>query len=309
MRTITQQSVGGPQVLAVADVPQRNPGRGEILVQVRAAGVNPFDCQVRAGQIQLFGPPPFTLGLEFSGVVADVGVDAGEFRPGDEVFGSASPPHGSHAEYVLVPATSLAAKPHSLDHVHAAALPIAGSAALQALTTVAGIRAGQRVLVHGAAGGVGHLCVQIAKSLGASVVGTARAINHPFLAELGADELIDYTTTDFATLRDIDVVLDTISHDYGLRSLDVLVPGGLLIDVVGLGIDRTAVKKRAGANGLRFVEFYVEPNAKDLARLAELADQGRLRPSVHTILPLTEAATAHELSESRHVRGKLVLVP
>lgn len=309
MRTITQQSLGGPQVLEIAEVAKPSPGPGEVLVQVLAAGVNPVDYKIRAGQIQLFGPPPFTVGLEFSGVVAEAGADAGDFHPGDEVFGSAAPPHGSHADYVLVPATSLAAKPHGLDHVHTAALPIAGSAALQALTTAAGLRPGQRVLVHGAAGGVGHLAVQIAKSVGAFVVGTARAINHAFLAGLGADELIDYTTTDFATLRDIDVVVDTISNDYGLRSLNVLVPGGVLVDVVGLGIDRTAVRQRADANGLQFVEFYVEPNAKDFSRLAELADKGLLRPSVQTTLPLTEASAAHELSESRHVRGKIVLIP
>jgi NADPH:quinone reductase-like Zn-dependent oxidoreductase len=185
------------------------------------------------------------VGHEFSGVIAEVGADADPFRPGDEVFGWTGPPHGSHADYVLVPTTAVAAKPARLDHLHTAALPIAGSTALQALTTVAEVRTGQRVLVHGAAGGVGHLAVQIAKSLGAHVIGTARTVNHAFLAGLGADELIDYTTTDFTNLRDIDVVLDTISNDYGPRSLNTLAPGGILVDVVGMGIDRTDVAKQA----------------------------------------------------------------
>jgi NADPH:quinone reductase-like Zn-dependent oxidoreductase len=309
MRTITQRSLGGPEVLEIAEVAEPSPSHGEVLVQVHATGVNPADYKVRSGLVRLFGDPPFTVGHEFSGVVAEVGAGVGAFRPGDEVFGWSGPPEGSHADYVLVPATSIAAKPHSLDHVHTAALPIAGATALQALTKVADVRAGQRVLVHGAAGGVGHLAVQIAKSLDAYVIGTARKTNHAYLTELGADELIDYTTTDFTSLRDIDVVLDTISNDYGPRSLGVLVPGGVLVDVVGIGIDRTAVTEQAEAGGLRFVEFYLEPTPADFMRLAELADRGRLRPTVHTVLPLTDAAKAHELSESHHVRGKIVLVP
>lgn len=309
MRTITQQTLGGPEVLEIAEVAQPIPSPGEVLVQVHATGVNPADYKLRSGQVRLFGDPPFTVGHEFSGVVAEVGADAGTFRPGDEVFGWTDPPHGSHADYVLVPATSIAAKPHTLDHVHTAALPIAGSTALQALTRVTNVQAGQRVLIHGAAGGVGHLAVQIAKALGAHVIGTARTVNHAFLTGLGADELIDYTTTDFASLRDIDVLLDTISNDYGLRSLGTLVSGGSLVDVVGLGIDRTDVAKQAEAVGRRFVEFSLEPNPADFARLADLADQGRLRPAVHTTLPLTDAAKAHELIESHHIRGKIVLVP
>ena len=309
MRTITQRTFGGPEFLELAEIPQPTPATGEVLVRVHATGVNPADYKARSGQIRLFGDPPLTVGHEFSGVVAEVGADAGTFRPGDEVFGWTTPPHGSHADYVLVPAASIAVKPTRLDHVHTAALPIAGTPALQALTTVAGIRAGQRVLVHAAAGGVGHLAVQIAKALGAHVIGTARESNHAFLAELGADELIDYATTDFASLRDVDVVLDTISNDYGPRSLGVLVPGGILVDVVGLGIDRTDVRKQAETGGFRFVEFYPSPNPADFARLAELVDQGLLRPAVHATLPLTDAAKAHELIESHHVKGKVVLVP
>jgi NADPH:quinone reductase-like Zn-dependent oxidoreductase len=308
MRMISQRSLGGPEVLEVVDTERPAAGPGEVLVRVHAAGVNPADRKVRSGHVRLFGDPPFTLGHEFSGVVTEAGDKAG-FRPGDEVFGWTTPPHGAYADYVVPPPISLAAKPVSIDHVHAAALPIAGLTAWQALVKVGQVRAGHRVLVHGAAGGVGHLAVQIAKARGAHVIGTARAAKHGFLRELGVDELIDHTTEDFARTRNVDVVLDTVSGEVGLRSLATLTPGGVVIDVVGLGFDRTAVKERAAANGLRFVEHNLEPIPGDLAALAELVDRDGLRPFVEETLPLTDAVKAHELGESGRVRGKVVLVP
>ncbi|WKU46192.1 NADP-dependent oxidoreductase [Streptomyces sp. VNUA116] len=309
MRVITQHSLGGPEVLEAAEADRPTPGPGEVLVQVHATGVNPADWKVRSGHVRWFGDPPFVLGHEFSGVVAETGSPDSGFRPGDEVFGWAMPPHGSNAECVLVPETSVAAKPGNIDHVHAASLPIAGLTAWQALVNIARVQAGQRVLVHGAAGGVGHFAVQIAKARGAHVTGTARTVKHEFLRGLGADELIDYTTTDFTTVQTVDVVLDTISKDYGPRSLRTLNPGGILIDVVGVGVDRTAVKEQAEANGLRFVEYYLEPTPADMAGLAGLVEEGSLRPVVQEVLPLSDAAKAHELSESGRVRGKIVLVP
>ena len=308
MRVITQRSLGGPEVLEIEEVERPVPGSGEVLVHVRAAGVNPADTKVRSGHVHLFGDPPFTVGHEFSGVVAEVGPATSGFQPGDEVFGWARPPHGSHAEYVLVPESSIVAKPRTIDHVHAAALPIAGLTALQALLA-AEIRPGRRVLIHAAAGGVGHLAVQVAKARGAYVIGTARAANHATLRKLGADDLIDYTTADFAELRGVHAVLDTISGDYGPRSLATLERDGVLIDVVGIGVDRTVVRRRAKAMGLRFVEFYLTPTAADLLRLAELVDRGLLRPLVQEAIPLTDAARAHRISESGRVRGKLVLIP
>lgn len=309
MRMISQRSLGGPEVLEVVDTERPTPGSGEVLVRVHAAGVNPADRKVRSGYVRLFGDPPFTLGHEFSGVVTEVGQEVGGFQPGDEVFGWVTPPHGAYADYVVVPATSVAAKPASIDHVHAAALPIAGLTAWQALVKVGQVRAGQRVLVHGAAGGVGHLAVQIAKANGAHVIGTARAAKHDFLRELGADELIDHTAEDFADTRNVDLVLDTISGEVGLRSLATLNPDGAVIDVVGIGFDRTAVKERAAASGLRFVELNLEPAPGDLAALAEVVDRDGLRPFVAETLPLTDAVKAHELTESGQLRGKVVLVP
>ncbi|MFE9673185.1 NADP-dependent oxidoreductase [Streptomyces sp. NPDC006259] len=309
MRVITQFSIGGPEVLQVAEAERPVPAAGEVLVRVYATGVNPADCKVRSGHVDFFGDPPLVLGHEFSGVVHEVGEAVRAFQPGDEVFGWVTPPHGSHADYVLVPETSLAAKPTTLDHVHAGALGIAGLTAYQTLVNIAQVRRGQRVLIHAAAGGVGHLAVQIAKARGAYVIGTARSAKHAFLRELGVDELIDYTTDDFTRLREVDVVIDTISNDYGPRSLRTLDRGGILVDVVGVGVDRTSVRQQAQAAGVRFVEYFLQPNPADLAGFADLLDRSGVRPFVERTLPLTEAAQAHELSESGRVQGKIVLIP
>ncbi|MFJ8389947.1 NADP-dependent oxidoreductase [Streptomyces sp. NPDC094438] len=197
-----------------------------------------------------------------------------------------------------------------IDHIHAGALPVTALTAWQSLVKVAAVGVGQRVLVHAAAGGIGHLAVQIAKARGAYVIGTARESKHAFLRDLGADELIDYTTTDFAAaVRDIDVVLDPISGDYGPRSLETLAPDGILIDVRGTGPDRTAVREQAHARGLRFVEFGFTPSGVDLRDIATLVERGSLQAAVDQVLPLEAAAKAHELSETNRAQGKIVLVP
>lgn len=308
MRAISQRVFGGPGVLEVVETERPVPGPGEVLVRVHAAGVNPADWKRRAGLLRRLGEPPFVLGLDLAGVVETAGDQVTRFRPGDEVYGAVLPPRGAYAEYVAVPEDSLALTPPGLDHVHAAALPTAVLAAWQPLVNVAGVRAGQRVLVHAAAGGVGHLAVQIAKARGAYVVGTARQDKHGFLRELGVDELIDYTTTDFtAQARDIDVVLDPISGDYGSRSLDVLTPDGILLDIRGTGPDRTAVREQAAARGARYVEFGFKPSGSELEEIGGMVERGALRVVVDQVLPLEEAAKAHELGETGRVRGKIVL--
>ncbi|MFJ6699404.1 NADP-dependent oxidoreductase [Streptomyces sp. NPDC091272] len=308
-RVMTQKQLGASDVLELAEIPLPSPGPGEVLVRVRATGMNPADWKVRAGKVDFFGPPPFVLGHEFSGTVELRGEGATRFALGEEVYGWTTPPHGSHADHVVVTEDRVAPKPRSLDHVGSAALPISGFTAYQALVALADVQPGQRVLVHGAAGGVGHLAVQIAKARGAYVIGTVRASKHAYVRRLGADELIDYTAQDFSTLRDIDAVLDTISHEYGPRSLPTLKPGGILVDVVGVGVDRTAVMAEAARLGVRFVEFYLEPTPAVLAAFAELIDAHGIRPTVSDTFPLTDAATAHNLSETGRVRGKIVLVP
>jgi NADPH:quinone reductase-like Zn-dependent oxidoreductase len=309
MRAISQQVFGGPEVLEVIETDRPVPGPGEVLVHVHAAGVNPAEWKRRAGLLRRFGEPPFTLGLDLAGIVAATGDQTRRFRKGDAVHGAVLPPGGAYAQYVAVPENSLARVPSGLDLVHAAALPTAGLTAWQSLVRVAGVRAGQRVLVHAAAGGVGHLAVQIAKAHGAYVIGTAREDKHGFVKELGADELIDYTTTDFAAVaQDIDIVLDPISGDYGLRSLDTLAPDGVLLDVRGTGPDRTAIRERARERSLRYVEFGFTPAGADLNEISALVERGVLRAAVEQVLPLEEAAKAHELSEAGRVKGKIVLI-
>lgn len=308
MRAISQQVFGGPEVLRVIRAARPVPGPGEVLIRVHAAGVNPSDWKRRSGVLPGFGEPPFTVGLDLSGTVEAAGEQVTRFRPGDAVYGAVLPPRGSYAEYVTVPQDWLAPLPPGLGHLQAAALPTAALTAWQPLTRIAGLRRGQRVLIHAAAGGVGHLAVQIAKAHGAHVTATARPANHAFLRELGADDLIDYTTDDFAArARDIDIVLDPVSGDYGPRSLDTLAPGGILLDVRGTGPDRTAVRGQAAARGLRYAEFRFTPAGSDLEKITALAQTGAVRAAIDRTLPLEKAALAHQLSQAGHVTGKIVL--
>lgn len=298
MRAVSQRVFGGPEVLELVEVDRPSPGPGEVLVKVHAAGVNPADWKVRSGQIPAF-EPPFTLGFDVSGVVEELGAGVDGFRLGDAVFGLLLSPAGSYAEYTVVPVQALAPLPPSLDHVQAAALPGAGLTAWQAL---AELRPGQRVLIHAAAGGVGHLAVQIAKARGAHVIGTARAEKHAFLRDLGADELIDYTAIDFAeAVSEVDVVFDLVGHGYAARSLATLKPGGLLINASGSEDELTE------ADGFRIVRFHVSPSGNDLEQLTELVEAGKLRVSVDQVLPLEQVAKAHELSETQRTTGKIVL--
>ncbi|UGT40607.1 NADP-dependent oxidoreductase [Nocardia yamanashiensis] len=297
MKAISQHSVGGPDVLETVELPVPRPAPGEVLVRVAATSVNAADWKLRAGLIDKLGAPPFTLGFDVSGVVSEPGPGVTGFAAGDEVYGMVLGRSGAYAEYVVAQADHLAPKPRTLTHTAAAALP---TAALTAWQELAELTAGQRILVHAAAGGVGHLAVQLAKARGAHVIATARAVNHDFLSGLGADELIDYTTTPFdSILTDLDVVFDLVGGDYAPRSLTVLRPDGRLIDAQG----------EEPLDDPRYFRHYVTPSGADLREIAALADAGRLRPAVTRVFPLSEVAAAHELGESGRVRGKLVLVP
>jgi NADPH:quinone reductase-like Zn-dependent oxidoreductase len=308
MRAIAATSWGAPEVLQPVTVPRPEPRPTEILVAVHAAAVNPTDWKGRAtGGFGEWGDPPI-LGYDVSGVVEATGPGASLFEPGDEVFGMPRFPEqaGAYAEYVAAPSRHFARKPEGLDHVHAAALPLVGLTAWQALAEVARVEPGQRVLVHAAAGGVGHVAVQIAKALGAYVIGTASAAKHELLRSLGADELIDYRETDFAeVLRDVDVVLDAIGGDYAMRSLGVLRRGGIHISLPRPG--DPAVAARARELGVRTGWTLVEPDRAGLLAITELVESGRLRVEVAEVLPLADAARAHELGETNRTTGKLVL--
>jgi NADPH:quinone reductase-like Zn-dependent oxidoreductase len=308
MHAIRQQAFGGPEVLELTEVPRPVPLATEVLVRVRAAGVNPVEATIRSGRFPLLGEPPFILGWDVCGVVAYVEPGVTRFQPGDEVYGMPFFPRmaGAYAEYVAAPSRQLARKPASLSHAEAAALPLAGLTAWQALVDTARVAAGQRVLIHGAGGGVGHLAVQIARARGAHVIGTASAAKHDLVARLGAAELLDYRATDFAAHVDgVDVVLDTIGGDTARRSIGVLRPGGLLVTIVGRRDSDLAARTEAA--GRRFAGLSVEPDYPALEALAALADSGQLRVHLQATLSLAEAAKAHELIEAGSVTGKIAL--
>jgi len=294
--------------LSIDEVEQPAPGAGEVLLRVHAAGINPLDWSTRYGGAlagRLRGQLPVILGWEVSGVVEELGEGVFTLSPGDEVFGMIRLPDagGGYAEYVTAPAEQLTAKPATADHVHAAAVPIVGRTAWQALFETADLQPRQQVLIHAGAGGVGHVAVQLARWRGAHVVATASARNARFLRQLGADEIVDYTAQPFEQkVRDADVVIETVGKDTLERSYGVLRRGGVLVSLVD-PVD----EDRAAASGVRAVFMGVQHNTRQLARLAALIDEGVVRPVVDEVFPLRDAARAHETSEQRHVRGKLVL--
>lgn len=304
MRAMVVSEWGGPETLVEREIERPEPGLSEILVRVHAAGVNPVDWKTRAsGALIAWGEVPI-VGWDVSGTVEAVGPGVTLYRPDDEVYGMPSFPRqaGGYAEYVVGPARHFARKPASLDHVQAAALPLAALTAWQALVDTAAITPGQRVLVHAAAGGVGHLAVQIAKARGAYVIGTASAAKHGLLRELGADELIDYRSADFTeAVSDVDVVIDALGGETGERSLKVLKPGGHLVTLP------SPDDVPADAAGVHTGWTLVEPDFRGLVEIASLVAQGRLRPVVEAVLPLSEAAKAHGIGERGRTTGKIVL--
>ncbi|MEU5742661.1 NADP-dependent oxidoreductase [Streptomyces tendae] len=308
MRAVSQDVLGGPEVLKEVRPERPEPRPNEVLVRVRAAGVNPTDWKHRANG-GFLGEPPFVLGWDVSGVVESVGIGVAAFRPGDEVFGMLSYPfgHGSHAEYVTAPARAFAHKPSGIDHVQAGALPLVSLTAWQALVERADVQPGQRVLIHAAAGGVGHVAVQIAKARGARVIGTASAGKHEFLRSIGADETVDYRETDFAeVVKDVDVVLDTIGGDTSLRSLRVLRPGGVVVSILPVGSDE--FYEEADRLGVRAVRMLVDADRAGMEEIARLVESGKLRATIAQTFPLAEAARAHAEGETGRTTGKIVLV-
>ncbi|GGZ35269.1 NADPH:quinone reductase [Streptomyces inusitatus] len=307
MRAISQDVLGGPEVLKEVRLDVPSPGPNELLVRVHAAGLNPTDWKHRASGAFL-GAPPFVLGWDVSGVVEEVGTGVTLFGPGDAVFGMLPHPHGAgaHAEYVTGPARAFAHKPRQIDHVRAAALPLAALTARQALVDTARLRPGQRVLIHAAAGGVGHLAVQIAKARGAHVIGTAGGEKHEFLRGLGADEVIDYRKTDFAeAVGEVDVVLDPVGGDYRARSLRTLRRGGVLVSLQLHG--KRELAEEGARLGVRAEVMIVEADRAGMEAIADLVRTGRLRPAIAGVFPLAEAAGAHALGETGRTAGKLVL--
>jgi NADPH:quinone reductase-like Zn-dependent oxidoreductase len=302
MKAVRLHARGGPEALAYEDAPRPAPGEGEVLVQVHATAVTPTEFQwaptwtTRSGEARPF---PLILGHEFSGVVAGVGQGVTAPALGEPVYGLNDWfRDGAEAEYCVARADEVAAKPRSVDHAHAAAVPISALTAWQGLFDRAGLAAGERVLIHGAAGGVGLCAVQLARWRGAQVIGTASAHNRDFVRGLGADEVIDYRATRFEdAVRDLDVVLDTVGGETLARSWGVLKPGGRLVTVA-------ASEEGAIAPRTRAAFFIVQANRVQLGEIARLIDEGRLRPVVDAVLPLAEARRAYG---HRATRGKVVL--
>ncbi|WP_433264358.1 NADP-dependent oxidoreductase [Actinosynnema sp. CS-041913] len=305
MRAIRQTALGGPGVLEPVETERPSAGPGRILVRVVAAGVNPVDWKVR--EHGYWHRPPLIPGWDVSGVVEDTGPGENRFRVGDEVYGMPYFPEvgGGYAEYVAAPARHFARKPRTLDHVHAAALPLAALTGWQALTEAADVRPGQRVLVHAAAGGVGHLTVQLAKALGAHVTGTASAAKHDLLRDLGADDLVDYRNEDFTAIDPVDVVVDLVGGDYEDRSLTVLKRGGVHVSVSPSGL--AELRAKAEPHGVRAAAVMVAGDHTALEKIAHLVDEGKLRPVVAETFPLADAAKAQESGETNRTTGKIVL--
>ncbi|GAA2132288.1 NADPH:quinone reductase-like Zn-dependent oxidoreductase [Glycomyces algeriensis] len=305
MRAIVQNALGGSEVLELAEVERPEPGAGEILVKVHAAGLNPVDWKVRTYGAITGDPTPFTVGWDVSGTVEAVGPGVRLYRVGDEVYGMPRFPEfaGAYAEYVTAPARHFAPKPAGLSHEEAAALPLAALTAYQSLVDIAGLQAGQKVLIHAAAGGVGHLAVQIAKAKGAYVIATASAAKHEYLRGLGADEVIDYTAGDFAEqVSGVDVVLDGVGGDYAARSAAVVRDGGHLVILPSPAEipESELARINAGYN-------IVEPDLGGLKAITALVESGRLTPTVSETYALEDAAKAHESLEQGRTIGKIVL--
>lgn len=306
MKAVRIHEYGGPEVLRLEDAPVPVPAAGEVLIRVHAAGINPVDWKIREGRLRgrVEHRLPLVLGWDVAGVIEVLGPGVTLFKIGDALYARPDIARdGGYAEYIAVRASEVALKPKSLDFIHAAAVPLAGLTAWQALFDAAKLAAGQSILIHAGAGGVGSYAVQFAHWKGARVIATASARNADLVRSLGADQVIDYTQTRFEDeVQDLDVVFDTVGEEVQQRSWQVLKKGGILVSILAL-----TVPDDAAARGLRSAYVFVQPNAAQLGQIAELIDTGHVKPVVEIVLPLSEVRRAHILSQSRHARGKIVL--
>jgi NADPH:quinone reductase-like Zn-dependent oxidoreductase len=307
MRALRVHAYGGPEVMAIEETARPAPGEGEVLVKLRAASINPIDWKIREGFMRsVFAISfPRTLGRDGAGTIAALGPGVQGLKVGDRVLAVPSPTcDGTHAEYAVVPAAQTALVPVGLGDGEAAACGVAGMSAWIPLVEIAKVEAGDRVLVHAAAGGVGTFAVQIAKSAGAQVIGTASAANADYVLSLGADQVIDYRKEDFAArVRDCDIVLDTVGGDTFVRSLAVLKSGGIItpLSAAPVPAHTTRADVRVVPARVSFERLRMEALLGDVAR-------GWVRPQVTTRFPLAEAREAYAVSQQGGVRGKIVLM-
>jgi NADPH:quinone reductase-like Zn-dependent oxidoreductase len=309
MKAIVQHEFGGPEVLRIEEVEAPEPIPTEVQVRVRAAGVNPVDFKTRQGKgmAPVFGDPPFTVGWDVCGEVTVVGRGVTRFEVGDEVFGMPWFPRraGAYAEYVTAPSRHFERKPHAFSTEEAGALPLAGLTAWQIVVDTIRVQDGDDVLIHGGAGGVGHLAVQVAAARGANVIATARREQADFLAGLGACRTLDYRDDDFdRQVAGLDSVID-FTGSYGERSIAVLRPGGTLVSVPS-GVD-PKLHEAGAAEKKRVTGILVEPDPVGLAGLCDLIERGKLEIEIDEIFDLERAADAHRHAEAGHGAGKVVL--
>lgn len=303
---------GPPSVLQYQSIEQPQPQAGEFLIKVIAAGINPIDSKIRDGSsfVAQKLTLPSGLGFDVCGEIIDINGACTDFKVGDIVFGSIGRHDNpsSYAEYCIGKPDDVAKKPEQLDPIVAAALPIAGLTAWQTLHRSAKVQPGQRILIHAAAGGVGHLCVQLAKLAGCDVIATASKRHHDFLNQLGVDQIIDYTTTDFVeNCHELDAVIDLVGGDTGKRSAKVIKPQGILVTVPT--ISRDAVLRAASTYPIQATGMLAENCTDDLSKLGQLCAQGKLLVQIDSGLPLKDADLAHQRLLEGHTQGKIVLTP
>jgi NADPH:quinone reductase-like Zn-dependent oxidoreductase len=301
MKTVLIREYGSNDVVEIVDVLRPEPGAGEVLVKVHAAGVNPIDWKIRGGAGERMGMTlPIRLGSEVVGTIETCGAGVSQFQKGDAVFGMV--PSGAFSQYAVINADHLVLKPKNLSVVEAAAIPLAGTTAWQALFDEAKLLAGQRLLITNSSGGVGSLAIQFAKARGAQVTAVASGRNEKFVRDLGADHFIDYTRQAFEDVAtDMDVVLDTMGGDVYHRALRTLKKGGKMITVVAFPQDEA---ERYGVSAKR---SFTVPNAESLSEITRLVEAGKVTPHVDRVLAFADARDALAISEAGRTRGKIVL--
>jgi NADPH:quinone reductase-like Zn-dependent oxidoreductase len=302
MKAVFIEQFGAPDVLKYGDRPDPIAGPGEVVVDVVAASVNAADCKVRSGQNQQV-KFPLGLGRDFSGVVSAIGAGVTDFKLGDAVFGvCAAGQEGAYAEKIAISAAIVAKKPDGLSHINAAALALTGLTALTTIEETLNLQPGETILIHGGAGGVASVAIQLAQHVGAHVITTASARNHDYVRGLGADEIIDYNAEDFTkVVSNCDAVFDTVGGDVAQQSFAVLKPGGRAAFIAS-----GPQAPKPNRDDVRSLRPAVERTRRHLDRIAKLFLEGIIRPPEIRLYRLSEAVEAHRLSDARHVRGKLV---
>ena len=308
MKAVQIREYGGSEVVEVKDIAEPALKEGQILVKVHAASINPFDTKIRSGIYKDSIPLnlPYTPGGDFSGVILSLGEGVSEFKVGDEVFGSAQVASGGSGAFAQISAANVknsALKPKSIDHIQAASLPLVGSSAVQALEEHIKLQKGQKILIHGGAGGIGSIAIQLAKHIGAVVATTISTDDKEFVKSLGADQVIDYKSEKFEDiLKDFDAVFDTVGGESSDKSFKVLKKGGVLVSMVGKPNEDLAKEFEVTAIGQG-----THTNREYLTRLSELVDKGVIKPQVDKVFPLDQTKEAFDYLERGSPRGKVVL--